>query len=535
MTVKTSTAGALAGLAAAASLGSAPDARAAFLTPAGVTASSNFDTGTPGTGAINLINPAFLTVNSPLGTHDNNGNAQDMWNSQVLSSPSAAANEFLIFDLGSVYNLTGTYVWNENQVNGNNNATARGVNTEDIYTSPDGVTFTPVQLGATFNQAGGTPAEPAQFDAFTAPAVRYVEFENFTIFNGPFNNVVGLSAVRFDGTAVPEPGHVGLGCRRRRAGPGPAGTAGGPVIGPALPSPALQGPSGAVYIAIGTGSGRDGAASRFAPPAAARPRMSKRPPDLNADQLDRGSSVPLHAQIERLLRRVVQSDPFRHGRQLLPGEVVLARRLNVSRNTLRAAMGKLEAEGLLHRKRRVGTSVASADPPHSSLLEWYSFTAEMKRQGITVENFALSVGPHAPPPEVVTALQLPDAGPVLKLERTRGWGGRPVVLAQSWLHPSLGLRGDEDYTRPLYAIVRHQAGVTPHVSREAIRAVLPTAAEARKLKVDAGTPLLLRARTIYDRRGRPIEQNYNWYVTTAYGLTLELGGRPRRLVQPARA
>lgn len=254
--------------------------------------------------------------------------------------------------------------------------------------------------------------------------------------------------------------------------------------------------------------------------------MRPKPLDFDDSTLDRGSATPLHLQIERLLRRLVQRKEFQAG-GLLPGEVELSRRLSVSRNTVRAAMAKLEAEGLLQRKRSVGTTV-SQELPHSNLFEWYSFSAEMKKQGIAVQNLDLSLTRAVPSDDVMTRLKLPDAAPIWRLERTRGWDDKPVVLAISWLHPMLGIDGKEDFARPLYEVIRHLAGVTPHLSQETLSAVAASADEARKLKIKPKTPLLMRSRTIFDRKNRPFEQNYNLYLTDDYRLTFELGGSGTR-------
>ena len=50
--------------------------------------------------------------------------------------------------------------------------------------------------------------------------------------------------------------------------------------------------------------------------------------------------MPLHAQVERLLRDLIREPAYREGR-LLPDEVTLARRLGVSRNTVRAGIARL--------------------------------------------------------------------------------------------------------------------------------------------------------------------------------------------------
>ena len=73
-------------------------------------------------------------------------------------------------------------------------------------------------------------------------------------------------------------------------------------------------------------------------------------------ELDHNSSKPLHVQAEELLRNLIDSEEYKSGKYL-PNEVELSQRLNISRNTLRQAINKLVFEGLLIRKKGVGTKV----------------------------------------------------------------------------------------------------------------------------------------------------------------------------------
>lgn len=241
-------------------------------------------------------------------------------------------------------------------------------------------------------------------------------------------------------------------------------------------------------------------------------------------RVDRGSGEPLHLQIERQLRRLLHRPEYRNGK-LLPSEVVLARELKVSRNTLRAAMTRLGAEGLLHRTPKVGTRVASK-PPHSSLEAWESFTEEMRRQGIAVENYDLLLERERANAEVADALGIAPMAIVWRLRRIRGWDGVPAVVAVSWLHPAIGLSGAEDFDRPLYEVIGRVSGLVPVVSREEITAMEADRALAKDLKIAPGDAVLLRRRVIVDARGRVIEFNQNFYRTDRYTLTLTLG-RPK--------
>lgn len=241
-------------------------------------------------------------------------------------------------------------------------------------------------------------------------------------------------------------------------------------------------------------------------------------------RLRRGGPEPLCRQIERWLRRLIRRPEYRGGRPL-PDEITLARRLGVTRNTLRAAMAPLVFEGLLERTPRVGTRVAGPRVG-TSLAAWGSFTEEMRRKGIAIENLELSLSRVQADAVAAAALGLKAGTEVWFLRRVRGWRGIPAVLACSWLPPWLGLKGDEDFDRPLYQVLREATGAVPATSREEITAVAADAALGRALRVPRGTPVLLRLRTVLDRRGRPLEFNRNYYRADRYTLTLELRARP---------
>ena len=56
-------------------------------------------------------------------------------------------------------------------------------------------------------------------------------------------------------------------------------------------------------------------------------------------------TVPLHAQVEQLLRELIAQEEYQKGKTL-PSEVELSKRLAISRSTVRQAVKKLVFEGL---------------------------------------------------------------------------------------------------------------------------------------------------------------------------------------------
>jgi GntR family transcriptional regulator len=237
-------------------------------------------------------------------------------------------------------------------------------------------------------------------------------------------------------------------------------------------------------------------------------------------RLDPDSHLPLHAQAEQSLRDLLAA-PGQGPGTLLPDEVSLANAMGVSRNTLRAAIARLVSEGRLERKAGVGTRVVEPKV-HSGVGAWQSFTREMEAKGIAVETYSVTARMISCPAEVALRLRLKPGTAVLCLDRVRGWAGKPVVVFRSYLHPRLQLETGDDFSQPLYELVRNRGGVVADHSDEALTAVAADRRLARVLGVRPGAPLLRRDRTVFDTRRRPIEYAVVHYCGDRFELSLKL-------------
>jgi GntR family transcriptional regulator len=230
--------------------------------------------------------------------------------------------------------------------------------------------------------------------------------------------------------------------------------------------------------------------------------------------------LPLHAQAEQALRELIRREDYLAG-GLLPDEVSLSRWLGISRNTLRAAIGRLVDEGRLERKAGIGTRVTEPKVA-SGIGAWHSFTREMEAKGLKVETYSLEVKLAPAPIEAAKALRIPVETEVLRLDRVRGWDGRPEVDFRSYLHPRLGLGEGEDFRQPLYELIQERTSIIPSESLEELRAVSAEGRLARRLTVSAGTPLLRRERTVLDTGRRPVEFAIVHYRCDRFRLALNL-------------
>ena len=122
-------------------------------------------------------------------------------------------------------------------------------------------------------------------------------------------------------------------------------------------------------------------------------------------KLDKESSLPFHAQIETYLRELIKDKRFAKGKNFLPKEESLSKKFGVSRNTIRAAIFKLVQEGLIERKKGVGSKVIQKKIS-TRLDNWISFTKEMKNQGIEVINYLVDISFVQAEEDVYTALSI---------------------------------------------------------------------------------------------------------------------------------
>jgi GntR family transcriptional regulator len=235
--------------------------------------------------------------------------------------------------------------------------------------------------------------------------------------------------------------------------------------------------------------------------------------------IDHKNPIPLHIQAETLLRKLIEEEDYQNGKTF-PNEVELAKMLAISRTTLRQAINKLVFEGLLIRKKRIGTKVAKATVSSRS-NNWLSFSQEMKLRGIPIINFELHVTWVYPDEALANFFEIKPDRKILKMERVRGKTDDPFVYFASYFHPRVGLTGDENFRKPLYELLESEHSVIATLSKEEISAKAADPFIADKLKITVGSPVLFRKRFVFDHGERPIEYNLGYYKPDSFIYTVE--------------
>lgn len=238
-------------------------------------------------------------------------------------------------------------------------------------------------------------------------------------------------------------------------------------------------------------------------------------------KLDQNSPIPLHAQIEEFLRELITTEEYRNGDKFLPKEVSMSKKLGVSRNTIRQAINKLVNEGLIDRKKGVGTKVVTKRIS-TRLDNWISFTKEMKNQGIEVVNYLVKLSLVIAEAEVYEALSTSRQKEIWKLEKIRGSKESKYLYSVSFFHPRVGITGDENFVTPLYELLEKEHDIIVSTSKEKLRAIKAGTKLASLLKITKGTPILKRERLVTDVGNKPVEYNIVYYHTDYFTYNIDI-------------
>lgn len=217
--------------------------------------------------------------------------------------------------------------------------------------------------------------------------------------------------------------------------------------------------------------------------------------------------VPKHEAVYRHVKGSYIDD--QPAGQALPTERTLADECGVTRATVRHALARLEADGLVNRLQGAGTFTLG--PTIAKSFKLTSFSDDIRLRGMEPSSTVLSAEVRPLPPDAARHLALPTDAPGARIERLRLANAVPMCLEVVWLNaedvPGLVER---DLSGSLYEAMA-EYGLRLARAEQVIRATMTTPREAELLASEPGAPALEVMRNALDPRSRPIE-----YTRTLY-------------------
>ncbi|MER7248560.1 GntR family transcriptional regulator [Kribbella sp. NPDC000426] len=224
-----------------------------------------------------------------------------------------------------------------------------------------------------------------------------------------------------------------------------------------------------------------------------------------------------HERVARVLAREIRSGVVRRGAQL-PGEVELARRFSVSRNTVRAALAVLAEDELIATHTGKGSYVLFDGRPLDGRLGW---THALSEHGIETRMRTVRIE-RATDPGLASRLGLESAG-VVVIERVRQLtDGTAISLERSRIPALDALRDlpERGLDNDSISVTLNRAGLYLDHCEQRLRGRTLTPTEAGHLNRPATTWFLHTTRTSWTADDRFAEHADELLDPEHYELSL---------------
>jgi GntR family transcriptional regulator len=240
---------------------------------------------------------------------------------------------------------------------------------------------------------------------------------------------------------------------------------------------------------------------------------------MSAGPVDRSSPIPLYFQISENLKATIESGALAPGERL-ENELELAERLGVSRPTVRQAIQRLVQQGMVVRRRGLGTVVVA--PRIMRPLALSSLYDDLETTQRSPTTAVLSAEQLEADEDIAALLAIPAGAAVLSVERLRSADGTPLAIMHNYVPARLlrGVEADLEKTG-LYELLRGQ-GVQLHAAEQVVGARRATPREARLLQVARTATVLTMTRTAFDPAGQPVEHGSHAYLAERYSFKMSL-------------
>jgi GntR family transcriptional regulator len=228
--------------------------------------------------------------------------------------------------------------------------------------------------------------------------------------------------------------------------------------------------------------------------------------------------LPAYQRIQSAIRKRIESGQLRPG-DPVASERDLAKFHHVSLMTARHALASLEREGVVERRRSVGTFVATPKIHFNKLM---SYTEQMAHRSLTAGSKVLFARIIDNENEAVARLSLPPTSRVIKLERMRHAAGEPFALETCYLDAAefSGLLDAPIGRESLFGILERDYKVEISYADEEIDATAADPQIAEILGIPSREPLLRIRHVIYSTKGKAILYVLGFYRADRHNLVI---------------
>jgi GntR family transcriptional regulator len=212
------------------------------------------------------------------------------------------------------------------------------------------------------------------------------------------------------------------------------------------------------------------------------------------------------AQLRDALLDLIKTRKLELGDKL-PSEERLTQEFGVARPTLREALKILEQDGVIRTEHGRGRFIMAGAALfiERPITTFESVTDMVEGFGYSTSTRLLSLTEMAADEEIAAGLQCAEGTPVLRIERLRSEGARPILYSIDFIKAETAGNATAtiDWSGSLVQILRRR-GVAPVVSTANVSATLLPADAVKQWKLADFGPVMLVTETCFTAEGQPI-------------------------------
>jgi GntR family transcriptional regulator, phosphonate transport system regulatory protein len=216
------------------------------------------------------------------------------------------------------------------------------------------------------------------------------------------------------------------------------------------------------------------------------------------------SGVALWRQVADGIERGIADGRFAAGEKL-PGEMEIAETYRVNRHTVRRALATLAERGLVRAERGSGTYVEAAKLAYP-LRSRTRFSEIVGAGGHEPRGQLIDASDDVATRELARELGLKTGAPLIRIESVRLADRTPICVSTTWLSATLFPDAGRVFatTRSMTKLLVHYGIRDYRRGTTKITAAIADAADAARLDLALGRPVLVVDSTDVDTDGKPL-------------------------------
>lgn len=233
---------------------------------------------------------------------------------------------------------------------------------------------------------------------------------------------------------------------------------------------------------------------------------------LDNFELDKNVPIPLYYQLKQYIIGEIHKNNLRTG-DAIPTEAEFSETLNISRPTIRHALGELVTEGYLYRMKGKGTFVSRPKINETFFQELLSFNDEMIQKGLTPSTKVLDLKVIQGIEAINRSLMISPKDDLIYLSRLRFANEEPIVYLETYLRylDCVNLLKEDFVVNSLYQTLEDRYNINViKVSRQ-IEAVNAGASDSKMLNIRKNQAICLVKTTAYTAENKPVEYSVARY------------------------